>query len=73
MVAEIYPHLGESSMLEKLILAAAITFSINFFVGVTSQQSDTGMLLGENAKESVSVANNPQATQTPLTINSVWE
>lgn len=44
-------------MFEKLMLAAAMTLLLNFFLGVSSQQAKGELLFGKNASLTVSLLN----------------
>lgn len=58
-------------MLEKLILAAAITFSLNFFLAVNSHQADSELFLGGNQTGTLSAVNGYANSDIPP-IASAW-
>lgn len=65
--------LGEFIMLEKLILAAAITFSLNFFLGVSSQttsQIDSEVYVGKTTTGTVIPLNSYDTVEIPLSTQS---
>ena len=57
-------------MLEKLLLAMAITFSVNFFLAVNSQQADAEIFLGGNQSVTLN-GMQPMAMLTPSFLRSL--
>ena len=49
-------------MLEKLMLAAAMTLLLNFFLGISARQTDSPVILGQ-IPASVSSVNSTDAVQ----------
>ncbi len=62
-----------SEMLEKLILAAAITFSLNFFLAVNSQQADSELFLGGNQTANLSAANSYANSDLPPIASAIGQ
>lgn len=52
-------------MLEKLLLAMAITFSVNFFLAVNSQQADSEIFLGGNQSGLLNAVNGYANSELP--------
>ncbi|HEY9851351.1 MAG TPA: hypothetical protein V6D28_17915 [Leptolyngbyaceae cyanobacterium] len=52
-------------MFEKLMLAAAMTLLLNFFLGVSSQQTKGELLFGKNASLTVSLLNSSPGMDIP--------
>lgn len=60
-------------MLEKLLLAAAITFSLNFFLAVNSQQADSELFLGANQTGNQSAVNGYASSDFPPIASAIGQ